>query len=175
MKRAMGDLEVWTEQRENEAKPFPYTYPQMPPRLRRCCGWFNALFLLEWCGGGLMILPGAVGCILLVAPQAGQMFDLAAAVGVTGLVLFLTCRLMRRTPRLFWHCPCCGAAFPYYAPSHFSDVLKEAEKLQEMDHLRIPYVKTKFCPLVVPSVCPKCRATFFEMVNDSHKGKLDVS
>ena len=71
--------------------------------------------------------------------------------------------------------PAFGTAFPYYAPSHYSDVLKEEDGLQKMDHLRIHYIKTKFCPLVVPSVCPECRAKFFEMTNDPHREKPNMN
>lgn len=56
--------------------------------------------------------------------------------------------------------------FPYYAPSHYSNVLKESDCLHEMEHLRIPYIKVKLCPLVVPSVCPECKTKFFEMTDD---------
>lgn len=171
-----NDFEAWRELRENETKPFPYVYPQMAPRFRYCCIWLRALFLLEWCGISLMILAGTVGCVLLVVePQAGQLFDLVGTAFVAGLVLFLICRLLRHSPRFFWHCPCCGTAFPYYAPSHYSDVLKESDCLHKMEHLRIPYIRLKFCPLVVPSVCPECRAKFFEMTDDPHKEKLDIS
>ena len=45
----------WRLRQENLARPFPYVYPQMPPRLRRCCAFTRTLLLLEW------------GCLILMA------------------------------------------------------------------------------------------------------------
>ena len=35
-----------------------------------------------------------------------------------------------------------------------------------IERLHIKYVKPKFCPLIIPSVCPECRRKFFEMADD---------
>lgn len=175
MRRSVDDFDEWREQQENASKTFPYVYPQMPPRFQRCCRWFKALFLLEWCGIILLILGGAVGCVLIVVePQAEQLIDFGGTTCAAGVVLSLTCRLFRRAPRFFWHCPHCGAAFPYYAPSHYSDVLKEEDSLHQMDHLRIPYIKIKFCPLVVPSVCPECKSKFFKIPDDPSETPMET-
>ena len=37
--------------------------------------------------------------------------------------------------------------------------------------LHIKYVKPKFCPLVVPSLCPECGAKFFRVPEDFPAGK----
>lgn len=61
-----------------------------------------------------------------------------------------------------------GQPFPYYSPPLLRglDVLKEADCLYSIEYLRIQYVKTRFCPLMIPSVCPECKCKFFEMTGD---------
>lgn len=167
MKAANDDFEVWREQQEREKKPFPYVFPQMPPRFQHCCKWFKVLFLLEWSCIILWIFAGVVGCVLmLMKSQAADLVDLIGSFFVALLLLWLVCRMLRHTPKFFWHCPCCKRPFSYYAPSHYSDVLKELKCLQEMEHLHIPYTQQKFCPLVVPSICPMCKTKFFKMPED---------
>ena len=69
------------------------------------------------------------------------------------------------TPRLFWRCPCCGHPFPYYVPTR-GDNLKEKECLLDIKGQHIRYAKLKFCPLILPSVCPECKCRFFDMADD---------
>ena len=48
MRRPTGDITNWRLQQENTSKPFPYVFPQMPPRFRRCCAFAKAVFLIQW-------------------------------------------------------------------------------------------------------------------------------
>lgn len=48
MKRPTDDIANWRLQQENTSKPFPYVFPQMPPRFRRCCAFAKAVFLIQW-------------------------------------------------------------------------------------------------------------------------------
>lgn len=56
-------------------------------------------------------------------------------------------------------------SFPYYAPIRRNN-LKEKECLRNIEGRHIKYAKLKFCPLIIPSVCPECRCKFFEMDDD---------
>ena len=69
------------------------------------------------------------------------------------------------TQKLFWRCPCCGHPFPYYVPTR-GDNLKEKEYLRSIEGQHIKYAKLKFCPLIIPSLCPECKCKFFEMADD---------
>lgn len=71
------------------------------------------------------------------------------------------------TPGLFWRCPCCGHPFPYYVPIRRNN-LKGKECLRNIEGRHIKYAKLKFCPLIIPSVCPECKYKFFEMTDDLH-------
>ena len=170
MKKAADDIVNWRLQQENLSKPFPYVFPQMPPRFRRCRRIVRALFLIEWGSIGLFVLGSMHVFFLMllrgreVLLENSRFLRLAAALFLVLLPLSLLCRWLRNTPKLFWHCPCCGQPFPYYAPPlRGLDELKEAECLHSMEHLHMKYVKTRFCPLLFPSVCPECRCKFFEM------------
>ena len=155
------------------SKLFPYVFPQMPPRFRRSCGFAKALFLMEWSCTWMLVL----GVIVAIGVALFRGKDALLEGGIallTGLVFFVLlplgflCRWLRNTPKFFWRCPCCGQPFPYYAPPLLwgLDDLKEADCLYLMEHLHIKYVKTRFCPLVVPSVCPECKHKFFDMAGD---------
>ena len=48
MKRNSDDFADWRIQQENLAKPFPYVFPQMPPRFRWCCAFAKVMFLIQW-------------------------------------------------------------------------------------------------------------------------------
>ena len=74
MKRHMDDIANWRLQQENTSKPFPYVFPQMPPRFRRCCAFAKAVFLIQW------------GCF--------------AAFGVCGMVLFIPVVIWGRNMRM---------------------------------------------------------------------------
>ncbi len=130
------------------ASPFPYVFPQMPPRFRRCRFLIQTLFWMEWLSYLTIYFTGLI-----------------AVLGMLFLGFF--CRWMRHTPRFFWHCPCCGSPFPYYAPPLLRgmDDLKEADRLHFMESKRIRYVKTSTCPLIIPSVCPECKCRFFDMAD----------
>ena len=117
-----------------------------------------------------------------VSPVPPLCRDIEASWGdLEALITFLMCfvplllwffiRLLRKTAKLFWRCPCCRQPFPYYAPDGRVDALREKDCYASLRHLRIPYVKTKLCPLVIPSECPSCRRKFFEMEQNSLNGE----
>lgn len=173
MKRPTDDMADWRLQQENKTKPFPYVFPQMPPRFRRCRRFIQTLFLVEWGSYFIIIFVGLMAVlVMLIRGKAGFPESQAILFTALALVIFLPlgflCRWLRHTPKFFWHCPCCGQPFPYYAPPLLRglDELKEADCLYSMKFLRIKYVKTKVCPLIIPSLCPKCRCKFFEMTKE---------
>ena len=166
MKQEEDDFAAWRSRKENQVSPFPHVYPDMPPRFRRCRRFTRTLFLLEW-ASLLTLIAGLLleGVVILFRGIETPMGDREAlAAGLMLLVLlplyFLT-RWLRHTPRWFWHCPCCRQSFPYYAPDGRHEEMREKECYHTFRHLRIGYVKTKFCPLVIPSECPRCRRKFF--------------
>ena len=181
MKRWTDDMADWRLRQENLARPFPYVYPQMPPRLRRCCAFTRTLLLLEWGCLILMALSGAALCGVLLVRGEGAfsacwdgsaLFALGTAAFVLSIPLGAVCRALRHTPKFFWRCPCCGLPFSYYAPPFLGmDVLRAADCVYAMKDRRIRYVKPKFCPLVVPSLCPECGAKFFRVPEDFPAGK----
>ena len=173
MKRTADDVANWKLQQENISKPFSYVFPQMPPQFQRCCGFAKALFLMEWSCTWMLVLGVIVAIAVALfrgkdALLEGGMAPLTSLVFLVLLPLGFLCRWLRNTPKFFWRCPCCGQPFPYYAPPLLRglDDLKEADCLYSIKHLRIKYVKTRFCPLVVPSVCPECKHKFFDMAGD---------
>ena len=117
MKRWTDDMADWRLRQENLARPFPYVYPQMPPRLRRCCAFTRTLLLLEWGCLILMALSGAALCGVLLVRGEGAfsacwdgsaLFALGTAAFVLSIPLGAVCRALRHTPKFFWRCPCCG-------------------------------------------------------------------
>lgn len=180
MKKETDDIANCKLRHRNNAEKFPYVFPQMPPRFRYYCVFARLLYLLEWGCCLLMILSGLVMLGFLgIGGKAA--FDallyentwgaFLMVVFFASLVLGPVCRLLRHTPKFFWRCPCCGAHFPYYAPPlRGVDILKEADCFYSMKRLRIQYVKRKFCPLIVPSVCPECKCKFFDMECGSSTG-----
>lgn len=169
MKAWRDDVSDWRLRQENLAEPFPYVYPQMPPRFRRCRAFAGGLFLLEWGAVLTLVLGGAAGGgVMLLRGEAALLEGWAAVCMVlvffAALPLYFLSRLLRNTPKFFWRCPCCGLSFPYYAPPlRGLDTLKEADCVHMMEHLRVRYVKEKFCPLILPSACPECGAKFFDL------------
>ncbi|MDE6455257.1 MAG: hypothetical protein K2L38_04975 [Dysosmobacter sp.] len=83
------------------------------------------------------------------------------------LPLSFLARWMRHTPGWFWRCPSCRQPFPCYTPDGKLDALRERDCLAGLRRLRIEVVKTKFCPLVIPSECPWCRRKFFAIQGGS--------
>ena len=61
--------------------------------------------------------------------------------------------------------PLLRTAFPYYAPDGRHEEMRNKECCYTLRQMRIGYVKTKLCPLVIPSECPACRQKFFKMEN----------
>lgn len=158
------DFALWRMRQENISKPFPYVFPQMPPRFRRGRRFIQTLFLIERVSACVLIFVGLMGALFLFFQETERLSLIAGMAMILFLFIWLFCRLLRRTPKFFWHCPCCGFPFPYYAPHpRSSDDLKMADNLYLMERQHIEYVKTKFCPLAIPSVCPKCRRKFFDM------------
>lgn len=169
------DTAAWRLQQKNTSEPFPYIYPQMPPRFRHCRFFIQTLFLTEWGCIWMFVVGGSVAFALLLF-RGGEAiledsiaFLLIAAPFVVFLPLSFFCRWLRNAPKFFWRCSCCGHAFPYYAPPLLRgmDELKEADCLYSIERQRIKYVKTKFCPLIIPSVCPECKCKFFDMTDNS--------
>lgn len=164
MSKPTDDMREWAAQRNNRAQPFPYTYPQMPPQFRRCKCISKFLLLAEYVADVIAMLSLlAVGVLHWLF--GGSITD--GAVVVCALLFMLTFplwflfRLLRCTPRLYWHCPGCKEKFPYYKPVRYRDVLVHEECLREMKFLHIPYVQPKLCPLIIPSECPYCRKKFW--------------
>lgn len=145
---------------------FPMFSPRCRPPFRHGCRWLKVLFLLErGCMTLFMFTVIVVSILMLIKSEIQYGFCFIIVIVVT-MLLWWVCLLLRHTPKFFWHCPCCGKGFPYYAPPiRGSDELKESDCIQEMEHLRIAYVKPKFCPLVIPSICPECRAKFFVLAD----------
>lgn len=170
MKRNSDDFADWRIQQENLAKPFPYVFPQMPPRFRRCCVFAKAMFLTQWASFGFALL----GSLILFVPvvvfrmeldsmvERAPLLVLLAGAVYPALILYLLLIPLRYTPRLFWRCPCCGCRFPYYVPTR-GDNLREKECLLNIKGQHIKYAKLKCCPLIIPSVCPECKMKFFDI------------
>lgn len=169
MKRNNDDFADWRLQQENTAKPFPYVFPQMPPRFRRYHRLTQTLFLIEWSCVWLFVVGVivAIASMLFWNKEAILEECIAFPLFLVFLPLAFLCRWLRNMPKFFWRCPRCGQPFPYYAPPLLRgmDELKEADCLYSMEHQRIRYVKTKFCPLLIPSVCPECKCKFFDMAD----------
>ena len=175
MKRPMDDITNWRLQQENTSKPFPYVFPQMPPRFRRCCAFAKAVFLIQWGCFAVFCLDSMV--LLVSVLVFGKDAELSVMIEnhpfLTFLILVTAISFLLSflavpfgfTPKLFWRCSCCGNPFPYYIPTR-GDNLKEKDCLMAIEGLHIKYVKLKFCPLIIPSVCPECRCKFFEMADD---------
>ena len=153
----MDDL--WYRRQENSKKEFPFVYPAMPRRFRVLRVLSRGLLLLQWGSGAVMglSLTAAGGWMLLRGePPLGL-----AALTLLSLALFVGFTLLRCIPGLFWRCPCCGRRFPHYWPTYYSEELREGDCLQEMDFLRIVYIRPRVCSLIFPSVCPNCGEPFF--------------
>ncbi len=175
MKRPMDNIANWRLQQENTSKPFPYVFPQMPPRFRRCCAFAKAVFLIQWgcfavfCLGSMVLFVPVIifGRDVELRVMTDNHPFLAVLVLLTAISLLLSFLAVPFgfTPKLFWRCPCCGHSFPYYVPTR-GDNLREKECLMAIEGLHIKYVKQKFCPLIIPSVCPECRCQFFEMADE---------
>lgn len=175
VKRPKNDIANWRLQQENTSKPFSYVFPQMPPRFRRCCAFAKAVFLIQrgcftaFCLASMALFVPVI--ILGKDVELSAMTDyhpfLALLVLVTAISLLLSFLSVPLgfTPKLFWQCPCCRQPFPYYVPAR-GDNLKEKDCLIAIEGQHIKYAKPRFCPLIIPSVCPECRCKFFEMADD---------
>lgn len=172
MKRNDDDFAAWRVQQENASKPFLYVFPQMPPRFRRCCAFAKAVFLIQW--GGFAVF--ALGSMILFVPAVVWDMDMSALTNgrpllsllvlaaAVSLLLYFLAFPFRYTPKLYWRCPCCGCRFPYYVLTR-GDRLREKECLFNLKGQHIKYAKLRFCPLIIPSVCPECKMKFFDMTS----------
>ena len=175
MKRPIDDIANWQLQQENTSKPFPYIFPQMPPRFQRWCVFAKVVFLIQrgcfavFCLGSMMLLVPVIifgkDLELSVMTDYHPFLALLVMATVVSLLLFFLAVPFGFTPKLFWRCPCCRHPFPYYVPTR-GDNLKEKDCLMAIEGLHIKYAKPKFCPLIIPSVCPECRCKFFEIADD---------
>lgn len=172
MKRSGDDTAYWRLQQENTSKPFPYVFPEMPPRFRRCCAFAKAVFLAQW--GCFSIFCFASMVLFVPVIVFGKDVELSAmienkpflaffiVITAVSLLLFFLAVPFGFTPGLFWRCPCCGHPFPYYVPIRGNN-LKEKGCLLNIKGQHIRYAKLKYCPLIIPSVCPECKCKFFDM------------
>ena len=161
LKRETDDFTEWSRNRANRAKPYPYVFPQMPPRFRRCCGLMRALLLLEyafWATFALSCLAAIGPCIRQEAP--GPLLSAGILLTVPLAMVFW---FLLRLPRFFWRCPCCGQPFPYCVPTRGGHEWRNKDCLNELKFKRIPYHRPRLCPLAFPSSCPECGEKFFEM------------
>ena len=175
MRREEDDFTAWRRQQENRAAPFSYIYPQMPPRFRWCRRFAQTLFLIEWGGFVTLVLSTLpMGVVALFwgkeALLKGVMALLLTLLFFVLLPLAFLARWLRHTAKLFWHCPYCGQPFPYYAPDGRHEEMRNKECYYTLRQMRIGYVKTKFCPLVIPSECPACRRKFLGMEQSNLNG-----
>ena len=164
MKKEQDDMREWMTQRANRAQPFSYTYPELPPRFRRWCGISRFLCLAEFWSGNIAALSLLVMGVLhwlLGRPASDGTLAVFALLSGLFFVLWWAFRLLRLTPRLYWHCPVCRERFPYYKPARYSVHLAKEDCLRELKFRRIPYVQPKFCSLILPSECPYCGKKFF--------------
>lgn len=175
MRKPTDDIANWRLQQENTSKPFPYVFPQMPPRFRRCCAFAKAVFLIQW---GCFAVFGICSMVLfipvvildkntemraIIENRPFLAFFIVAA--VISLLLFFVAIPLGYTPRLFWRCPCCGYPFPYYVPIR-GGKLKEKECLRNIEGQHIRYARSRTCPLIIPSACPECGCRFSDMADD---------
>ena len=136
MKRPIDDIANWQLQQENTSKPFPYIFPQMPPRFQRWCVFAKVVFLIQrgcfavFCLGSMMLLVPVIifGKDLKLSVMTDNHPFLALLVMATAvsLLLFFLAVPFGFTPKLFWRCPCCRHPFPYYVPTR-GDYRKAAE------------------------------------------------
>ena len=174
MKKADDDFSNWRLQQENMSKPFPYVFPQMPLRFRRCCTFMKTVFLIQW----ICFAAFCICSIVLFIPVviSGKNMEISAIENKPLLTFFIVAAAISLsitfiavpfgfTPKLFWRCPCCGQPFPYYVSTR-GDNLKEKECLLIIKRQHIKYAKLKFCPLIIPSACPECNRRFFEIAGN---------
>ena len=175
MKKETDDIARWRLQHKNMSKSFPYVFPKMPPRFRRCCAFMRTVFLIQWgcfalfciCSMVLFIpvaiLDKNIEWSAMIENKPFLAFFIVAA--AISLLISFAAIPFGFTPKFFWRCPCCGHPFPYYVPTR-GDNLKEKECLLDIKGQHIRYAKLKFCPLILPSVCPECKCRFFDMADD---------
>ena len=106
MRREEDDFTAWRRQQTNQAAPFPYVYPQMPPRFRWCCRFAQTLFLIEWGGYGALVLSTLSAGVAVLFWGREALLE-----GVTALLLTLVffvllplsflARWLRHTAKLF--------------------------------------------------------------------------
>ena len=157
MKYSTDDFTDWHRQQGHLAQPFPYIFPQMPPRFRIFRAFSRGIFLLQR-GFALLFFGSLAGAAFLVDRQ-NPILSLGILLSLILEGLFL---VLRFAPGGFWRCPECRTRFPYYRPAHYRDTLVNADRIHTLEFLRIAYHKPKFCPLIFPAVCPACKKKFFQ-------------
>ena len=120
---------------DDMAKPFPYVFPQMPPRFRRCRAFAKAVFLMQWgCFAVFFFFFMVLSVQLIVlggdlegsAVTGGHPFlGFLVPVAAVSLLLFFLAVPIGFAPRLFWRCPCRGRPFPYYVPTRGNKLRKK--------------------------------------------------
>ncbi len=118
------DFSYWRLQQENTSKPFQYVFPQMQPQLRRCYVFAKTVFLIQWgffgffaLGSMILFVPIMIFKELSVLADKAPLLVLLVVPMIPSLMISFLAALLQFTPKLFWHCPCCGCPFPYYVPT----------------------------------------------------------
>mgnify|MGYP002509917488 CR=1 FL=1 len=158
-------MQEWMTRRANRARPFSYAYPELPPQFRRWRGISRLLCLAGFWTGSIaalgLLAAGALHWLFGRPASDGTLAVIALLSGLS-FILWWVFRLLQLTPRLYWHCPVCRERFPYYKPTRYGDHLVGEDCLRELKFCRIPYVRPRFCSLILPSECPYCGKKFFE-------------
>lgn len=162
MKYKTDDFTDWHICQAHLREPFPYRYPDLPPRFRLCRAVSRGIFLLQYGSEAALFAGLLAGGVFLYVLRRETSPPLLGVVVLLSVFLAFLFTALRFLPRVFWHCPCCKTRFPYYRPARGPDFLEEKDCLLAMDHLRIPHHKFRCCPLVFPSVCPECKQKFFQ-------------
>lgn len=159
-KRAQDDLADWRRQNENRAAPFPHVYPDLPPKFRRLCRTSRVLYLGEWVGIWLFCVFGVL-CLPYVFDKSREVPLWIALPETLFIFTFMIFALLRLIQGQRWRCPSCGKPFPYCRPTRYRDELARRDCLRELEGLHIPCRKPRFCSLVLPGECPRCRKKFW--------------
>lgn len=115
-KHQTDDFADWRLRQENTSKPFPYVFPQMPPRFRRCCAFAKAVFLIQWGGFAIFALGSIILFVLAVVwdmelntlTDGRPLLSLLVLAAAVSLLLYFLAFPFRLAPKLYWRCPCCG-------------------------------------------------------------------
>lgn len=161
MNDQMDDFTVWRIRKDHLKEPFPYVFPDLPPRFRRLRALSRGVFLMQL-GSSVVAIAGLLlSGIFFFGRETEPPAFLEATVFCSIFLAFLF-TLLRFLPGIFWRCPCCKTKFPYYVPARYSDALRGKACISALEVQRIFFFKPRCCPLIFPSVCPVCKRKFFQ-------------